>query len=101
MSEEIVVAQTETRFEITVNGELAGVLDFSDSSGLRSMPHTEVDPAYRGRGVASTLIEHALDRTRAEGLQVLPLCPAVAKFIAKNPGYLDLVPDAERDRFSL
>ena len=37
------------------------------------------------------LRRHALDDARSEGLNVIPTCPAVARYIAQNPEYADLV----------
>ena len=41
------------RYEITVDGDVAGFADFQNDGGVRIMPHTVIDPAYGGRGLAS------------------------------------------------
>ncbi len=89
------------RFEIVVDGVTAGFTEYSDDAGLRTFPHTLVDDAFQGRGLASRLIRAALDATRAAGLQVLPVCPAVQRYIAKHPDYLDLVPPERRAEANL
>ena len=89
------------RFEIRYGGQLAGFADYRDRDDVRSFLHTEVEPAYAGRGLASQLIRTALDATRTAGLQVLPFCPFVKAFIAKHPDYVDLVPADHRARFEL
>ena len=86
------VTDAGTRFEIHVDGAPAGFADYDDSDGVRTFSHTEVDPAFQGQGLASTLIRGALDATRAAGLGVRPVCPAVLGFIAKREEYVDLVP---------
>jgi len=48
---------------------------------------------YGGRGLATQLVRGTLDRMRAQGRPILPLCPVVKGFIAKHPDYLDLVPE--------
>lgn len=101
MSDQVEVAKAATRFEIRVNGELAGYLEYSDADGVRTLPHTFVDPAFRGRGLAPVLIGQTLDATRADGLGVLPVCPAVRGFIAKNADYHELVPEDRRAEFGL
>ncbi|HEY3259270.1 MAG TPA: GNAT family N-acetyltransferase, partial [Pseudonocardiaceae bacterium] len=58
-------------------------------------------PEFGGRGLAGQLVQHALDDTRRRGLAVLPFCPYVRGFIARHPEYVDLVPQAQRDRFGL
>jgi hypothetical protein len=36
-------------------------------------------------------VEGALDDLRARGLALVPLCPFVAGYIERHPGYADLV----------
>lgn len=88
-------------FELLVDGQHAGLISFRDNHGVRAMPHTEVDAAFEGRGLSRPLIQAALDQTRAEGLGVLPMCPAISRYIQKNPGYRDLVPEGQRSAFGL
>ncbi|MGE2737398.1 GNAT family N-acetyltransferase [Mycolicibacterium vaccae] len=79
------------RFSITVDGRTVGYADFYDRDGTRVFPHTEVDRAYQGRGLATILVREALEATREAGLQVLPQCWMVAEFIDKNPDFAGLV----------
>jgi predicted GNAT family acetyltransferase len=55
------------------------------------MVHTEVDPEFEGSGLGGKLVAGALDDVRAQGRRVQPLCPFVAKYIARHPEYADLV----------
>lgn len=89
------------RFELYTEDELVGFATYSVDGGVMSLPHTEVLPRMRGRGLASALIRNALDMARTRGLQVLPLCPFVSRFIAEHPDYMDLVPADQRARFGL
>jgi predicted GNAT family acetyltransferase len=91
----------ESRYDVTVDGRLAGSSFYHDRGDVRSFNHTEIDPAYEGRGLGSRLIRGALDDTRARGLSVLPFCPFVHAFIARHPDYLDLVPESQQARFDL
>ncbi|MCP1388398.1 N-acetyltransferase [Corynebacterium sp. TA-R-1] len=79
------------RYEIKVGGELAGFADYSDLIGVRVMPHTEVDPKFRGQGLSKPLIKYALDDIRERGMGVVPMCSAVSACIDANPEYKDLV----------
>ncbi len=81
------------RFTISVDGRRVGIADFIDRDGRRIFPHTEVDPRFQGRGLATILVRHALEATRAEGLRVVPQCWMVAEFIDKNPEFTDLIGD--------
>ena len=78
------------RYEITVDGDVAGFADFQNDGGVRIMPHTVIDPAYGGLGLGGTLVRFALDDTRAAGFKVAPHCSFVDAFMTKNPEYADL-----------
>ena len=93
MSEQIEVVDNpdEGRFEIHVDGVRAGFTQYHDNGTVRTFPHTEIDEVYGGRGLATQLIQQALDTTRGLDMTVRPLCPAVKRFIEKHPDYQDLV----------
>ncbi len=98
---EVLDAADRSRFEVHVDGKLAGFTEYFDKGAVRTFPHTEVDEAYTGQGLAKRVIREGLDATRAAGLLVRPICPAVIGFIKKNPEYLDLVPDELRPEAGL
>ena len=79
------------RYEISIDGKLAGFTLFTVDGDVAIMPHTEIDPAYKGQGLATTLIETALVDARARGLTVVPRCPFVREFIDDHPEYQDLL----------
>jgi predicted GNAT family acetyltransferase len=89
------------RYEVTVDGALAGILQYRERGNLVELVHTEVEPEYEGRGLAADLARTALDAARAEGRAVLPFCPYVNAYIKKHPEYVDLVPEAARHTFGL
>ncbi len=82
------------RYEIRVGETRAGLAVYRDEPGRRVFTHTEVDPAFEGRGLGSRLAAFALDDTRAEGLRVVPVCPFIAAYIERHPQYADLVSPA-------
>src|SRR3954454_14672337 len=87
------------RFEIRVDGELAGFSDYHDRGNRRAFTHTETEAGYEGHGLASTLVAALLDDARAKGLEVLPFCPFVRAYIQRHRDYADLVPAEERPKF--
>ncbi|GIH77805.1 GNAT family N-acetyltransferase [Planobispora longispora] len=89
------------RFEILLDGRKAGFAEYRRKGAKLSLTHTEIDPAFEGRGLGSALARGALDAARAGGLSVLPFCPFIRGYIERHPGYLDLVPADQRARFSL
>lgn len=88
-----------SRFEITVDGVLAGHADYHDGPGGRAFTHTEIFDEFEGQGLASQLIRYALDEARAAKRKVLPFCPFVREYIERHPDCLDLV--AQPERFGL
>lgn len=83
------------RYEVSVNGELAGVAEYRDRAGRRIFVHTVVDPAFSGRGIGNRLAAGALDDARRRGLRVVPRCPFIRGYVERHPEYRSLLgPDA-------
>jgi predicted GNAT family acetyltransferase len=80
----------ESRFEAYVGAELAGFTAYDRSDGAITILHTEVDDAFEGRGVGSSMVRQVLDRLRAGGLTVTVLCPFVNAWVRRHPDYQDL-----------
>jgi predicted GNAT family acetyltransferase len=89
------------RYEIRVDGEPAGLLQYRLRPDLIELVHTEIDEEFEGRGLGSRLISFALDDARERGLAVLPFCPFVNDYIQRHRQYVDLVPEGRREEFEL
>jgi predicted GNAT family acetyltransferase len=89
------------RYEITDGGELGAFTEYQLHDTVADFVHTETVSGHEGRGLGTTLVREALDDARRRGWQVRPFCAFVRSFIAKHPGYLDLVPVVDRARFDL
>lgn len=94
-------APERERYEVTLDGDLAGHLDYMLREGLIALVHTEVEERYEGHGLGSRLIGFALDDARRRKLAVLPFCPFVKSYLERHPEYTDLVPAEMRARFGL
>lgn len=81
----------QNRFEILVDGALAGHADYTTVGEVRDFDHTVTDPAFRGQGLAGTLVSAALDATRADGVKIATSCSYVEKFVSGHPEYQDLL----------
>jgi len=80
------------RYEALIDGAVAGFADYLLTDELIVFTHTEVHPAYEGRGAGSALARFALDDVRRDGSRrVLPLCPFIKAWIDRHPDYVDLV----------
>jgi uncharacterized protein len=81
----------QLRYEIEVDGEVAGFLLYRREPGVLELVHTDVDPKWEGKGVGAALVKGALDDVRARGLKVRPFCPFVRAYLRRHPEYEDLV----------
>ncbi|MET7328618.1 GNAT family N-acetyltransferase [Nonomuraea sp. NPDC005650] len=88
---EVVDNSTENRFEVLVDGKVAGFADYRLLPTKIVFTHTEVLPAYEGQGLAGKLVAFALQASADTGLRVVPLCPYVAKYIERHPEFQGLV----------
>lgn len=91
----------ESRYEIWLDDELAGFTEYVLHGTEADFTHTQVDERFEGRGLATELIQGALDDARRRGWQVMPYCPFVRKFVGKHAEYRDLVPAEHREKFGL
>lgn len=96
MSETNVVKnEEENRYELHLDGERIGFLDYRRDGEVVDLPHTEVDPEHGGQGYAGMLADFALRDMSEAGLMVKPTCPFIANHIDKNPEFGSLVAAAD------
>lgn len=79
------------RYEIRVDGVLAGLTQAIEDGEVVTMPHTRVFAGFDGQGLASRLVTGALDDIRSRGMKIVAECPYVAQFVARHPEYADLL----------
>lgn len=94
---EIAVALNDeaSRYEITVDGALAGFAEITRRPGRILFTHTEVDPAFQGQGLAGRLAADALADAATTGDTIVPYCPYIARYLHRNevPGAVVDFPD--------
>jgi uncharacterized protein len=78
-----------SRFELDVDGGTA-VANYKIDGNIITFTHTEVPLRARGAGVASRLIQGALETARSQGLKVVARCSFVQAYLAKHPEFHDL-----------
>jgi uncharacterized protein len=92
MSTQVRDSPEEARYELLVDGRLAGFAQYRLDGTRITMYHTEVEPEYAGRGLGDELARAALEDVRRRGLALVPICPFIAAYIRRHPAdYLDLV----------
>ncbi|MGY1551482.1 GNAT family N-acetyltransferase [Microbacterium sp. A588] len=86
MTDEPTVTRNDeaSRYEIHLGGVLAGFADFRLRDGEILFTHTEVDPAFQGKGLASILASNALADAVTSGATIVPYCPYIASYLKKN-----------------
>jgi predicted GNAT family acetyltransferase len=81
----------QSRYEIHVDGKVAGFTQYREAPAAWEFFHTEVDDAYEGQGLGSQLARGTLDDVRANGHKVIATCPFIKGWIAKHEDYQDLL----------
>jgi predicted GNAT family acetyltransferase len=81
----------QRRFEAYIDGKLAGFSAYDLTDGGIMILHTEVDDAFEGHGVGSSMVRRMLDRIRADSeVKVTVLCPFVNSWLRRHPDYQEL-----------
>jgi predicted GNAT family acetyltransferase len=79
----------DSRYELTLDGEVVGFSEYRDREGRRIFVHTIVDPAYGGRGLGNRLAKAALDDALARDMPVVARCPFIRAWIERHPDYAE------------
>jgi predicted GNAT family acetyltransferase len=91
MANRVVDNPAALRYELWTDEVLAGWIQYTRAGDVVTLVHTDVDPAFEGRGLGSVLVAGTLDDVRARGKRIRPLCPFVAAYLRRHPEYADLV----------
>jgi predicted GNAT family acetyltransferase len=78
-----------SRFELDVEGAVA-FANYRRAAGTVVITHTETPRALRGRGIASELVQGALELIRADGSKVVAGCGFVVDYLRRHPEFSDL-----------
>ncbi|MCU1490536.1 MAG: acetyltransferase [Acidimicrobiaceae bacterium] len=82
---QVVHVPEASRYELLVDGERVGLLDYVEADDTVRATHTEVDAARGGRGLGERLVVAALSDWRAEGRTVIAVCPFVRHVLRRHP----------------
>ena len=91
MSLTVVKQPESSRYVLLKDGEQIGVAEYDLRDDAIVFTHTVVDEEKREKGMASTLVQEALDDVRANtDLRVVATCPYVRHWLREHPEYRDL-----------
>ena len=99
MNTEVLHNPELSRYEINLDGELAGFADYKHEGSDLIFNHTEVFPIHRGKNLAAILMEATLKDVRTDfpDDKIVPTCSYVVKFMEKHPETQDLLKDPIED----
>lgn len=89
----------QERFELVVDDEVAGFIDYTVAGKRIVLRHTEIDQAREGQGLGGKLAEAAFDLIAERELEVVPTCPFIAKWLHRHPERVAQVTPALRSQF--
>ncbi|CAN5556799.1 GNAT family N-acetyltransferase [soil metagenome] len=101
MPAEVIDNREESRYEIRLEGELAGFAEYRLEDGQISFTHTEIAERFGGKGLGTELIAYAVADAQTRQLSILPFCSFVRAYIAERPELVELVPAERREQFGL
>jgi predicted GNAT family acetyltransferase len=78
-----------SRFELDIEGAVA-FANYRLAPSTVIITHTETPRSLRGRGIASELVQGALQLIRADGSKVVAGCGFVVDYLRKHPEFADL-----------
>src|SRR5215510_14727178 len=91
MDPRVVDNPDELRYELWLGATRVGFIAYRSKPGTILLVHTEVDPAFEGRGLGTRLVAGTLADLRARDVKLVPLCPFVRAYLRHHHEYADLV----------
>lgn len=85
------IAGQQPHFRAVSNGEMWGEMTYSRAGDtLIIIDHTQVFEGHEGKGVGKALVVAAVERARAEGFKIMPLCPFARAQFERHPDWVDV-----------
>lgn len=92
-------APEQERYELVVDGEVAGFVTYTVAGRRIVLRHTEIDPSREGQGLGGKLAEGVFAAVRERELEVVPTCPFISAYIHKHPEHVGIVTPALQGQF--
>ncbi len=89
----------ERRYELRVDGEIVGFVEYRSQRGSLVLTHTWIDRERRQRGLATALIKGVFEDAAERAASVVPRCPFVVDYVVRHPESLEQVDERHQRRF--
>jgi predicted GNAT family acetyltransferase len=98
MSANVVHDKENNRYEIFLEDERVGLMDYVLAGDEIRLTHTEVNPAHQGKNLAAILLRESLADIRESGShKVVPICSYTVRYMEKHPDTHDLLKGSIED----
>ena len=95
MSANVVHDAENSRYEIFLDQERVGLMDYVLADDEIRLTHTEVDPIHQGKNLAAILLRESLADIRSTAThKVVPICSYTVRYMEKHPDTHDLLKDS-------
>ncbi|TBN58275.1 N-acetyltransferase [Glaciihabitans arcticus] len=92
MTHTVVHSPEVNQYQLQIDGERVGLIDYELDGDVIHLTHTEIDKSDRTRGLGSELVRETLDQIRDEtSYRLVADCPFVAHFVGENTEYQALL----------
>ncbi|MCU1572860.1 MAG: hypothetical protein JWO93_942 [Micrococcaceae bacterium] len=89
-----------SRFEMYQDGTLAGFVQYTMHGSQIWMHYTQMAWHVEDPSISGVLIANAMLEAYRRRLAVMPFCPAVRRYVATHPLFVELIPAEHRERFA-
>lgn len=93
MNKEIQHKETDGKgmFYIEKEGDIVAELTYTlRDNNIMSLDHTETDPKFEGKGLASSLVEHSVKYAKENNILIDPLCRYAAVQFERHEEYREV-----------
>ena len=85
------------RLELEIEGSIAFIEYKLSRNTTLFLIHTEVPPALKGKGAASTIVQKAFQYAKDNNYKIVPICPFVQSYLKQHEEWNDIIAtNAER-----
>ncbi len=81
------ISEKDRIYAVDAAGAVVAEVTFPTRNGVSTINHTFVDPSLRGEGIASKLVQLAVDKIQAEGNKIAATCSYALAWFKRHPQY--------------